>query len=458
MIASFAARPGLFARFFFALAALAFLSSCGSGAVSGPPAVGSATLAISPANATLFAESPFTFLVTGGTGVYLVTTSNQVALPAVGTLTGNTLIVIPGPVSVDTPVTIEVRDTGIATPISTTVTVKPRTVSNAVTVIPSASQSAACGTSVCAGGDAEVRVQLQQTGLPLANRAVRFDVVSGEFRLITSAPGATEVLSISGTATSDQSGVASIRVRVLPDALSQTALLQVTDISSGFTQRASFSIAPSSNAPLNAQPSTITFQGVTANTCASGISADVIVFGGRPPYQISQPGSFAVSPTIVPSSGGRFTITAIGQCSASSAIAIVDANGATVGVTASNTLSDVTPADPVDPPFTVSTRSVVLATCNTIGNIALTGGSGTYFGASGNSAVTVTVTGSVASIFRTSLSGPIPPATTPGATDTTPATVVVTFSDGQTGQNVNVSLTGSRAVPGGDGTGLGRCP
>ncbi|MEO5693679.1 MAG: hypothetical protein ABIQ72_11185 [Usitatibacter sp.] len=440
MIASIAARP-LFARFFFALAALALLSSCGSGAVSGPPATGSATLAISPANATLYADSPFTFLVTGGTGVYLVTTSNQIALPAVGTLTGNTLIVIPGPVSVDTPVTIEVRDTGTATPASTTVTVKPRTVSNTVTVIPSASQSAACGSSVCAGGDAEVRVQLQQTGLPLANRTVRFDVVSGEFRLITSAPGATEVLSITGTATSDQSGFASIRVRVLPDALSQTALLQVTDLSSGFTQRASFGIAPSSNAPLNAQPAAIRFQGVAAGTCATGISADVIVFGGRPPYQISQPGSFNVAPSVVATSGGRFTVSATGQCTSGSIIAVVDANGATTSVNAINSLSDLptTPPTTPTPDFDVSPKAVALDSCNAVGNVALTGGSGTYFGASGDTSVTVTVASgaSVASIQRKnpSLSAP--------------TRVTVTFSDGQTSQNVIATMSGA---------GLGACP
>ena len=154
-------------------------------------------------------------------------------------------------------------------------------------------------------------------------------------------------------------------------------------MSSGFTQRTAITIAPSSNAPLNAQPSTINFQGVTANTCANGISADVIVFGGRPPYQISQPGSFSVNPTLITNSGGRFTVTAIGQCSSASAIAVVDSNGATVSVTASNILSAVQPADPPPAPFAVSATTVTLNSCSAVGNVGLTGGSGTYFGASG---------------------------------------------------------------------------
>lgn len=437
MTAFASARMGLLARFLLALAAPGLLSSCGSGAVSAPVTPPTATaLAISPATATLYAESPFSFLVTGGTGTYLITSSDQLAVPISGVLTGNNLTVVPGPVSVDTPVTLSVRDTGTATPVSASITVKPRTVSNVVTVTPSASQSAACGTSVCAGGDAEVRVQLSQSGLPLANRQVRFDVVSGEFRIITSAPGAPEVLSVSGTTTSDQSGVASMRVRVLSDALSQTALLQVTDIASGFTQRASFSIAPSSNAPLNAQPATINFQGVAANTCASGISADVIVFGGRPPYQISQPGSFNVAPIVVTNSGGRFTISATGQCSPGSAIAVVDSNGNTVSVTATNTLSAVAPPEPSDPPFAVSTTALTLNSCTAIGNVGLTGGTGSYFGASGDSGVKVEVNGSVASIQRDEKIG--------GYSD--PTSVNVTFSDGSATKIVRVRLEGDGAT------------
>ena len=439
MTAFASARPGVFARFALAFVALIGLASCGGG-VSGPSTpVNSGPLSISPPDATLYADLPFTFVVTGGTGSYIVTSSDQLALPVAGTITGNVFTVVPGPVAADTAVTLSVRDTGTATPITTTLTVKPRTVSNTVTITPSATQSAACGTAVCAGGDAEVRVVLSQSGLPLRNREVRFDVVSGEFRIISSAPGEPETLSLSGTTFTDESGTARMRVRVLPDALSQTALLQITDLSSGFTQRTSFAIAPSSNAPLNAQPSTIVFQGVAANTCASGISADVIVFGGRPPYQISRPGSFEVSPTVVSQSGGRFTVTATGQCSAGSQIAVVDSNGATVTVTASNKLSDAEPIDPPPAPFAVSPASVTLTSCNSVANVAMSGGSGTYFGASGDTRVTVKINGSLASIQRTAPSADIPGGPT--------VTVTVTLTDGQVAKPVTVRFSGTGADP-----------
>ena len=429
------ARPGIFARVVLALGALgalAVLSSCGSGAVTDQPPAGSTTLTVTPGTGTLYTDSPFSFLITGGTGTYVATSSDQLALPVVNLVTGHELTVVAGPVSGDTPVTLTVRDTGSAAPVTAVLTVKARTVSNVVTVTPSASQSAACGTAVCAGGDAEVRVQLSQSGLPLANRTVRFDVVSGEFRIITSAPGAPETLGLTGTSTSDQTGIASIRIRVLGDALSQTALLQVTDVATGFNQRTSFAIAPSSNAPLNAQPSTINFQGVTASTCASGISADVIVFGGRPPYQISQPGSFLVSPTTVIHSGDRFTVTAIGQCTAGTPIAVVDSNGATVSVNASNLLSAVEPVDPPEPPaarFGVSSRTAALTSCSAIANITLSGGSGTYFATSGDSRVKVIVNGNLGSISA-------------GANaDPGMGSVPVTFSDGEATVPVIVDLT-----------------
>ncbi|HET7729723.1 MAG TPA: hypothetical protein VFK48_06790 [Usitatibacter sp.] len=271
---------------------------------------------------------------------------------------------------------------------------------------------------------------LRQNGIPLRGRTVRFDIVSGDVRFITSPPGLPESLALSQTTVSDDNGIASVRVRVLSDATAQTALLQVTDVSSGFTQRASVTVAPGSNAPLNAQPNTIVFKGVAANTCASGISADVIVFGGRPPYLISQPGSFQVAPTIITSSPGRFTVTAIGQCSAGSQIAVVDGNGATVSVNASNTLSDVAPpAAPTPVAFSIAPTQVTLNSCTDTASVSLVGGSGNYYATSGSSQVYAAVNGTTGIIRRAGTGA----ATTP---------VNVAFSDGQSNREVVVTLSG----------------
>lgn len=422
--------PGIadrLARLALALLALATLASC-SGAVSGPPVVVTpGPLSITPAAATLYSDLPTAFFITGGNGQYVITSSDQFVIPIVGGFTGNQLTIVPGPVVADTPITLTVGDTAGSTPVTAALVVKPRTVSNVVTITPSSSQSSACGTAICSGGDAEVKVVLGIGGVPLRGRTVRFDVVSGDIRIITSAADLPETLSLSGTATTDDTGTARIRIRVLADATSQTALLQVTDTSTGFTQRTSVTIAPSSNAPLNAQPATIEFQGTAPGTCASGISADVIVFGGRPPYQISQPGSFSVTPTVVSSSGGRFTVSAIGQCANASQIAVVDSNGATVAVTATNRISPV--VGTTTTPFNVSPSSVTLTSCNDVANVTLSDGSGSYVGATSHSSIKAQVNTNIGSISRQSPSGAV----------SSPQSV--SFSDGKTVKQVDVTLT-----------------
>jgi hypothetical protein len=440
VISSFLARTGLAARAALALAALV-VAACGSGAVSAPPTTTTpGPISVSPSSATVYSSLPTEFLVTGGTGTYFITSSDQAVIPAVGLFEGNVFTVVPGQVVADTNVTLTVRDTGATAPVTASLVVKPRTVSNIVTVTPSASQSAACGTSICAGGDAEVKATLSLGGVPLRNHEVRFQVVSGDFRIITSAAGSSEATGLTGTAITDDTGTARIRIRALPDAAAQTGLIQITDVTSGAFTRAGINIAPSSNAPLNAQPNRITFEGRDASTCASGIQADVIVFGGRPPYQISQPGNFAINTPQVSTSGGRFTVTAIGNCTAGSTIAVVDSNGATVPVLVVSTVSTsiVPPA-----PLVVSPTSVTLDTCTTEANVAVAGGLGrnSYFVASGSNYVIAQVVGFTGNAATVNIRRA--PVGTPGATLSSPVTVGI--SDGQTVREVTVNLVGPAA-------------
>jgi hypothetical protein len=327
---------GLTLRFGLAMAAALALASCGG---STPPEGGRLAptpVAVIPATATLYSDSPTTFVVTGGSGNYLVTSSDQFVIAA-GTFSGETFTVVPNPVSADTPVTLTVRDTGgQGTQATVQVIVKPRTVSATVSITPSSGQPASCGTAVCSGGDAEVVGTLVQGGAPLAGRQARFEVVSGDFRIITSSAGMPETLATSFVTVTDSAGRARVRIRANSGAESQTALIQITDVTSGSFTRAGFSIVPAANAVLNEQPNTIQFRGLEETTCASGISAEVIVFGGRPPYVVSQPGVFIVNPTRLTSSGDRFIVTATGQCSPGTQIAVVDSAGSTVPVNVTN--------------------------------------------------------------------------------------------------------------------------
>jgi hypothetical protein len=423
-----------------ALFSLVILVAC-SGGVSGPAATTEgAPLAISPTTATVFSDVPVQFVVTGGTAPYFITTSNGTALPVPSApFNYNTLVLVPGEVGLDTAATLSATDAKNSTTVSSTVTVRPRTVSNVVTVTPTAPCNGS-NTSVCPGGDALVRVVLSQNGLPLAGRTVSFTVASGAISIVSSVNG-VDTLSNTGTAVTDANGAATIRVQANSSAAAQTALIDVTDVATGYTVRVAVQIGAAANAALNAQPTTIAFQGTAPNTCASGTSADVIVFGGKAPYSISNPGVFTVSPTLVTSNPGRFTVTATGQCSAGTPIAIVDANGASVTVNATNTLSAVQPTP--TPAFTVAPITVSLGSCNDVANVALTGGTGNYFAASGSGALLADAgfdnSGNSVGFIRRA------PKTDAGG----PGPLSVAFSDGQSSRTVTVNLTG---------TAQGACP
>ena len=78
----------IFARLLGLLALMVLVASCGSGSVGTPPVNDPTKITILPDNATLYSGLPTTFSITGGTGAYLVTSSNQAVIPvATATMT-----------------------------------------------------------------------------------------------------------------------------------------------------------------------------------------------------------------------------------------------------------------------------------------------------------------------------------------------------------------------------------
>jgi hypothetical protein len=422
------------------VAVVAVLASC-SGAVSGP-AVSTGPIVISPSNAVLYSGLPTTFTVTGGNGTYIVTSSDQNVLPVADVTTSNAFFVVPNDVGADTPVTLTVRDNSGSAQATASVTVRGRTISNVVTITPSAGQATSCGASLCAGGDAEVKVTLAQLGVPLAGRTVQFDVLTGSLNIIASDFAGTEVLTKSATATTDSSGTARIRVRAGTDAGAQTALLNITDRSSGYVQSASISIAPSASTTLTVLPTSIQFTGPNSTTCANNVSADVIVVGGRPPYQVTKPAGFNINPTVLTTSGGHITVTATGQCArtgtttgtttvsdAGQVMSIVDTLGANASVTIHN---DPAPAT-TGGTFTVAPTAVSLS-CNQSAFISIVGGTPPYYATSGNQNL---VTATTAPGANGNYLGNI---TRTNAAANGITTVDVAFSDGQSVKTVTVTL------------------
>jgi hypothetical protein len=346
-----------------ACAAALLLASCGGGGVSANPSpiVDSPLLTILPGTAVMYPGLPTTFVFSGGTGAYIIASSNQAILPVIGGVTGRSVTIVPSPVTVETTVTLTLRDTGTATPVTATVTVKPGTLNNDLTITPSSTQDASCSPAVCSGGDAQVKVTVSQGGVPLAARGVRFQVVTGSYAFLESPP--LSHFEIPGVPTSlitttDETGTARATLRVTALAPNQTATVRVTDMGTGAYREANFAIVQfTGNTPaFFTLPSSITFTGPFEDVCASGAtaSADVSVYGGMPPYSVSGgTGAFSVSPSTVTTNGGRFTVDLFAVppggspvCFEGASIGVTDATGRTISVTVNNKPGTGTVPDP----------------------------------------------------------------------------------------------------------------
>jgi hypothetical protein len=363
-----------------AMAGVLSLAACGGG--NGSPSSGTTAtpLTITPATATTYSGNPFTFLVTGGTQPYAILSSDQSALPVVGTLTGNTLVVVPGSVGVDTPVTLSIRDaSGQAT--SAAVTVKPALLLPASITITGNPNCGASGATLCSGQDGTASVVLTgPAGAPLAGRDVRFDVVQGNFSLSSTAPGQPLVQTL--TVTTDQNGNAAVRIVVPTTAATQIATIRATDVTGGSSVVGQFTIAQfvNGNSVLSIIPTGVTtFTGPDTSQCSNGASASFFVFGGTPPYTIATnfPTAISISGAPVMRSGGAFTITTNGTCFTGLTFAITDAAGRTLLTppTASNVLGTTAPVSPL-----AITPTAQSCTANAPNNFdfLVTGGSGTF--------------------------------------------------------------------------------
>jgi hypothetical protein len=435
------------ARAFLALTAALLVASCGSGAV-GSVVVDPTRITIQPGSEVtppvLYSGLPTTFVITGGTGTYIVSSSNQAIVQVSGPIIGNTLTVVPNPVVADTTLVLSVRDTGTTLPTSVTLIVRPGTVSNTITIAPG---SSACSPAVCSGGDAVVTATISQGGIPLPARGVRFDVISGDVRFVTSPAGLPETVGLSVTTVTDETGAARARLRALDAAANQTAIIQITDLGSGAYQRTTIIVARATADQVGffTVPTSVTFTGPDNQTCASSISSEIFIFGGAPPYTISnsQPSAFLTNTSVVNFSGGSFRVTPSGICG-NGTFAITDSAARTTTVTVTNELGS---RDPPPAPLSVVPSSLNLNSCAASANAVIVGGQTTnYVAASSSGFVLATVTGSLLKVSRA-------PTTNVGLP---PSGVTVTVSDGRSTFDVFVSLTGTALT--GNPPGTGNCP
>ena len=315
-----------------AMAGVLSLAACGGGGGAPSQVLGGGTtpVTVTPSTATVYSGTPSTFLISGGTKPYTILTSDQSALPVVGTLNSNTLLVTPGAVGADTSVTMTVRDAA-GQQTTATVTVKPSLLLPASITITGNPNCGGSGATLCSGQDGLASVQeLGPAGAPQAGRPVRFDVVQGDFGLSSTAPGQPVVQSL--TVDTDQNGNAAVRIVVPSTAPTQIATIRATDVTGGSSVVGQFTIAQfvNGNSVLSVIPTgTTTFTGPDTTHCSSGASATFYVFGGTPPYTIATnfPQAITISGNPVQRSGGGFTITTNGVCFTGLTFAITDSTG-----------------------------------------------------------------------------------------------------------------------------------
>jgi hypothetical protein len=333
-----------------ALAGLLALGGCGGGSgapnnpfAPGPVVVG--PLFLLPANAVVYAHSAATLQVSGGAPPYQAFSSNSGVLPVAQNVDTGIIVLIPGDVAADTPVTITVQD-AISQTATSSITVRPAPLFNTLTVVPSRT---VCGTNaVCSGDLATATVQvIGMGGAGIPNRQVKFDVILGAFAIQSSNPAQPLVSSL--TVVSDATGSARVVLQAAVNVPTQPAEIRATDLTTGNSVTASFTIVQQTDgsAILSVIPATATITGPDNAHCSTGVRIDYFIYGGTPPYHISPtfPDAVLLVSSTVNFSGGSFEAITNGACVNPLTFTIVDAIGRQTTAQLVNNLG-TTPAPP----------------------------------------------------------------------------------------------------------------
>ena len=419
------------------LSGLLALSACGggSGAPNNPfvtPPVTPA-LTVQPAALTTFSGIPVTLTITSGVAPFSVFTSNAAVLPVTQSVSGNTIVLLPNKVSGDTDVTLTVQDSAGQT-VTVKVTVSASPIFNSLKFAPSGGD---CGSDLCSGqtGTATV-VATGPGGVPLVARQIRFDVVFGAIGIITTNPAAPLVQTL--TVATDGTGTAVAGIQALANAPTQPAQVRATDVTSGQSQIANFTVVNSTIAgqsPLTVIPDTATITSALASECSTGFRIDYYIYGGNPPYTVSStfPDKVTLVNTTVARSGGFFEAITNGGCVDPLTFTIVDISGKQTTAKLVNKPGTGTPPAPT--PLAINPPSVTGGVCTgKTFRFVITGGSPSY-----NVQVSPKVaTGPVAVPAVVSASGGFTDISGPFAVGTTTVTVVDTASPQQV---VTASIT-----------------
>jgi len=369
----------------FTLAGITLLAGCGGGSgapnnpfAPGPPVIG--PLFVLPSAATVYAHTPATLTVSGGSPPYQAFSSNSAILPVAQAVGSATIVLLPADVAADTVVTITVQDSIGQTAIST-VTVSPAPLLNTLTIVPART---ICGANtVCSGDTATATVTVRgPTGAGIPNRQVKFDVISGAFAIQTNNPASP--LASSVTVVSDADGNARVVLLATVNAPTQPAQIRATDLTTGNSVTALFTIVQQTDgsAILSVVPDTATITGVDTAHCSTGFRIDYFIYGGTPPYHVSSTFPDAVTlvnPTVF-APGTAFEAITNGSCVNPLVFTIADAIGRQTTSTLINQPGTAAPTPPTPAPALVVALNTKPAACvdgTTIGGV-ITGGTPPY--------------------------------------------------------------------------------
>ena len=379
----------------FTLAGIVVVAGCGGGSgapnnpfAPGPPVIG--PLFVLPSAATVYAHTPATLTVSGGSPPYQAFSSNSAILPVAQAVGSATIVLLPADVAADTVVIITVQDSIGQTAIST-VTVSPAPLLNTLTIVPART---ICGANtVCSGDTATATVTVAgPTGAGIPNRQVRFDVISGAFAIQTNNPASP--LASSVTVVSDANGNARVVLQATVNAPTQPAQIRATDLTTGNSVTALFTIVQQTegSAILSVVPATATIMGADTAHCSAGFRIDYFIYGGTPPYHVSSTFPDAVTlvnPTVF-APGTAFEAITNGSCVNPLVFTIADAIGRQTTSTLINEpgTAAVTPPTPA-PALVLAPTTATSAACTgaTFGFV-ITGGTLPYNVASPGAIIT----------------------------------------------------------------------
>lgn len=368
-----------------AVAGVLSLAACGggSGAPNNPyqPGPGAPpTIQVQPGSITVFSGAPATLTITSGTAPFNVFSDTPAVLPIAQSVSGNTIVVLANQVGADTTVNLTVTD-AVGQTTRVPVVVKPAPLFNTLSFAPSGGD---CGADLCSAqvGTARV-VALAPGGAPLVGRSIQFDVVYGPISFVSGNPAQPFVQTV--TVNTDNAGVAQIAVRAAPNSTTQPAQIRATDVTSGNTQIANFTVVnnvTASQSPIVVVPSSSNITGPNTLTCSTGFRVDYYIYGGTPPYTVQStfPTAILLSTNVVGQSGGFFSATTNGTCVNPLVFTISDAAGKQTTATLNNVVGTIAPTPPTPPAaLTIAPGTLAVAGCaGKTFTFVVTGGTGPY--------------------------------------------------------------------------------